>query len=84
MNLKILVHAKKIIVGIHYSENSKYFKSIVDTSVIKCDETRTALDIVSTKMANTIAKRLLINLNDKKVRYKIDCYILHSVLLPII
>ena len=36
-------------------ENSKYLKSIGDTSVIKCDEIITAIDIVLTKKANSIA-----------------------------
>ena len=36
-------------------ENRKYLKSIADTSVIKCDEIITAIDIVLTKKANSIA-----------------------------
>ena len=35
-------------------ENSKHLKSITDTSVIKCDEIISVLDIVSTKMTNTM------------------------------
>ena len=42
------------------------------------------MDIVSTKMTNTIATNMSKNSDDKKVRYKIDCYILHTVLLAII
>ena len=34
-------------------------------------------------MTNTVATDLSINSDDKKVRYKIDCYILHTVLLAI-
>ena len=30
-------------------------------------------------VANTISTNLLINSDDKKVRYKIDCYILHTI-----
>ena len=36
-------------------ENSKYLKSIADTSVIACDEIISVMDFVSTKMTNTIA-----------------------------
>ena len=39
------------------------------------------MDIVSTK--NNIATNASINCHNKKVRYKIDCYILHTVLLVI-
>ena len=63
------------------SENSKYLKSIADTSMIKCDEIISVMDIVST---NTIAKNVSINCHNKKVRYKIDCYILYTVLLMIV
>ena len=59
-------------------ENSKYVKSIADTSVIMCDEIISVMDIVSKKMTNTIATNVSINCHTKKVRYKIDCYILHS------
>ena len=42
------------------------------------------MDIVSTKMTNTIATNVLKNCHLKKVIYKINCYILHIVLLEII
>ena len=41
------------------------------------------MDIVSTRMAYTIATNVSIN-NHKKVRCKIDCCILYTVLLVII
>ena len=61
-----------------YLWNSKYLKSIADTSVIECD------DIASTKMTNTIATNVTKNYHDKKARYKFDCYILYTILLLII
>ena len=61
------------------SENDKYFKSVAETSVITCDEIISVMDIVST-MTNTIATNVSINSDSKKVRYKIDCYILHTML----
>ena len=68
-------------------ENGKYLKSIADTSVIPCDEIKYVMDIVSTNVAKTIP----INVTNtvptnfhKKPRYKMDCYILHTVLLVII
>ena len=38
-----------------YCENSKYIKIICDDSEIVCDEIISGIDIVSTKMTNTIA-----------------------------
>ena len=53
-----------------------------------CDEIISVMDVVSTKMTNTIATNVMstssINCQSKKVRYKTDCYILHTVLLVII
>ena len=65
-------------------KNSQYLKSIADTLVIPCDEIIDTMDIVSTKMTNTIATNVTKNCHKKKVRYKFDCYILHTVLLAII
>ena len=56
------------------SENSKYLKGIAGTSVITCDEIMSVMDIESTKMTNTIATNVTINIHTKKERYKIDCY----------
>ena len=58
--------------------------SIADTSVTECDEIITAMDILSTKMTNTLANvtsTASINYYSKKVR---DYYILHTLLLVII
>ena len=67
-----------------YLWNSKYLKSIADTSVIECDEIILVTDIASTKMTNTIATNVTKNYHDKKARYKFDCYILYTILLLII
>ena len=71
VNANIIVSAKKIKVRIL----ADVFLSIIDTSVIARDE--------------IICYGYCINKNDtycsnKKVRYKIDCYILKTVLLVII
>ena len=42
------------------------------------------MDIASTKITNTIATNVSINCHNKKVRYKTDCYIFHTVLVVII
>ena len=42
------------------------------------------MDIISTKITNSIATNVSINCRSKKVRYKIDFYVLHAVLLAII
>ena len=57
---------------------------MADTSLKTCDEVISVMDIVSTKITNTIATNVAINSDDKKVIYKIDCYILHIFLLVII
>ena len=64
--------------------NDKNLKSIADTSVIACDEIISVIDIVSTKMTNAITTNVPINFDGKNIRYKIDCYILHTVLSVII
>ena len=52
---------------------------------IACDKTIDVMDIVSTKMTNTVvASTVSINSDSKNVRSKIDCYILHGVLLVIV
>ena len=60
-------------------QNGKYLTSKMKLNV---------MDIASTKLTNTIAANatstVSINCHSKKVRYTIDCYILHSVLLVII
>ena len=88
VNVKTIVSAKK-----DYSwnpstcicESSKYLKSIADTSVNECDEIISVMDIVSTKITNTIATNVAstasIYCHGKKLR---DYYILHTVLLVII
>ena len=45
-------------------ENYKYLKSIADTSVITCDEIISVMDIVSTKMTDTMATNVSINSKD--------------------
>ena len=46
--------------------------------MIACDEIITVMDIVSIKMTNDITTNVSRKSNYKKVRYKIDCYILHT------
>ena len=62
MNAKIIVHARK---GYNWNpskcicENSKYLKSVADTSVITCDK-------IIFVMTNTIARNVSINSDGKK------------------
>ena len=87
VNVKVIVRAKNIIFGIlaHVFVRMASIKSIADTSVVNYDEIITVLDIVSTKVTNTIATYVRstasINRHCKKVK---DCYILRTVLLVII
>ena len=42
------------------------------------------MNIVSTNKTNNIVTSVSLYPDDKKVRYKIDCHILHTVLLMIL
>ena len=92
MSVNILL-AKNIVVGIPaHCENGKYLESIADTSVIVYDEIINATDGVSTNMTNATPTNMtntnLINVmstmcqytHDKNARYKMDCYVLHTIL----
>ena len=52
--------------------------------MITYDETISVMGIVSTKIINTLATNVSINSYDKKLRYKIDYYILNAILVVII
>ena len=52
--------------------------------MIACDEITSVMNSVSTKRTNTIATNVSVDSDDKKVRYKIDWYILRTILLEII
>ena len=79
---------KKITVGIlaHvFVKNSKYLKSVVDTSVTECDEIVIGIDNLSTKRTNAVATNLTCTVSVSYYSKKAsDCYILHTVLLAII
>ena len=77
-------------------ENGKYLKNIADTSVIVCDKIINVTDSLSTNVTNTmplnmtntistndVTSTVSINIDDKKVRYKMDCYTCHKFLLVI-
>ena len=76
-------------------ENGKYLKNIVDASVIVYEEIINATDCASTNVTNTIPTNMTnttstnvpnavsMNSNDKKVRFKVDSYIFHTILLVI-
>ena len=72
-------------------DNSRYLKCIVDESVIVCDEIVNVKDSASTNVTNTLSTNetnvtstVPINSDDNIVRYKMNCYILHTFLLMII
>ena len=77
-------------------ENSMHLKTIADISVSVCDECTNATDNVSNSMKNTILANMTntiptnvtsimsTNSYDKKIRYKMDSYILYTILLVII
>ena len=61
-------------------EYDKYLGSIIDDSVMRCNEIINTADSVSTNVTSTVSA----NFHIKKVKCKMDCYILHTVLLVII
>ena len=63
-----------------YLWECKYLGSIIDDSVITCDEIIKATDSVSTNVSSTVST----NFYNKEVRYKKDRYILQTVLLVVI
>ena len=68
-------------------ENNKYLISIVDTSLIKCDEIVSVVDIVSTKITNVVATNVSINSDDRKGDIKmiaIFCIVLLVIILLLI
>ena len=60
-------------------ENGKYFKSVIDESIIMCYETINIASNIPTNVTSTVS----INSDDEDVRNKMDYYILHTVLLGI-
>ena len=80
VNVKIVISAKKIIVGI-LAQVFVRTASINGTSVIGFDKIKSVMDIVSKKITDTIATNVMstasINYHCKNVK---DCYILHTVL----
>ena len=83
VSVKVIVHARKIIVGIlaHVFLKMVSIEKILLMIQKLC--VMNVMDIVSTKMTNTIAANVSTNSDGKKVRYKMDCYTLHTVLLVI-
>ena len=69
-------------------ENSKYLASTSDNSVITCDEIINAAGSAPTNVMSTVSTNVTrtasINVHNKKVRYKMNCYILYMVLLVVI
>ena len=69
-------------------ENGKCLKIIADTSAIVCNKIIKVTVSVSKNMTNTastnVTRNALINSDNKKVRYTMDCYVLYTFLYVII
>ena len=65
-------------------KNGEYLASSIDDSVMMCDEIVNAEDNISTNVPTYVMSTVSTNSYNKKVRYKMGCYILHTVLLVII
>ena len=71
-------------------ENGKYLASAIDNSVITCDviinvadnnaSTKVSANVTCTASINA-ANTVSVNFNDKNIGYKMNCCILHTVLL---
>ena len=61
-------------------ENRKYLRSIIDDSVVTCNETINAADIVSTNVTSGMSKSSY----NKKARHKANFYFLVTFVLVII
>ena len=76
---KNIMHVKKMKFGILLHIVAK-----IDNSVITCDEIINAADSVSTNVLTNLMSTASINFHNKKTRHKMNCYILHTVLLVVI
>ena len=69
-------------------ENSRYSKGIAEISVIACHEIINATDSASTNVtiitSIKVRSNMITNYDDKTVKYKMNFYILHAILLVII
>ena len=65
-------------------ENFEYLASIAENPVITGDEIANAADSISPNVTTNMTSTVSINFHNKKVRDKMDCHILHTVLLEII
>ena len=61
-------------------ENVEYLAIAIDDSVIMCDEIINVVGSVSTNISANVMSAVSTNFH-KKVRYKMDCYILHPISL---
>ena len=64
-------------------ENGERLASAIDDSVITCDDIINAADSLSTNVPENVMSTASINFHNKKVQCKMDCHILHRVLLVI-
>ena len=81
---KRTMHVKMITFGILLHAVA----SITEDSLITCDEfindEDSVLTNISTNLSTNVTSNVSINVLNKKVRYKMGCYVLHAVLLVII
>ena len=64
-------------------ENGERLSRAIDDSVITCDDIINAADSSSTNVPENVMSTASINFHNKKVQCKMDCHILHRVLLVI-
>ena len=78
----------KVIVESIVCAKNRYLKSIVDNSVIVCNEIVSITDSVSTNVISSVpanvTSNVSINSDNKKIRYKMNCYNLQMFMLVVI
>ena len=80
VGVKIIVRVTKIVVGIP----THVKRTIANDSKFVWDQSIFAMDIVATYVTNTVPTNVSSTVSTnyhKKARYKMNCYILHTVLL---
>ena len=65
-------------------ENVEYLATTIEDSVNTCDEIINDTNRVSTIVPKNVTSTFSTNFYNKKVRYKMSCYLIHTVLLVII
>ena len=65
-------------------ENGEYLANCIDDFALMCDSIVNAADSITTNGSVKVMNSIPTNFRNKKVRFKMDCWILSTVLLLVI